>query len=460
MNADLAARIAALIGESRVRTDSTSLEAYGVDRSTLWQPAPACVVRPQSVAEVQELLRLANRESFAIVPSGGRTGLSGGAVAMQGEVVLSLEALNQIGPVNRADRSITVGAGAITQKVQEAAADEGYFYPVDFASAGSSQIGGNLATNAGGINVIRYGMTRDWVRGLQVVTGSGELLNLNQGLLKNNTGYDLRHLLVGSEGTLGIIVEATLGLTTPPRDRGVLLLAVPDFGAILAILDAARAALPLTAFEFLCAGALARVLQAQQRAAPYATAAAYHLLIEFEDAGEREEQVADLFQSWMDAGWVLDGVAAQSGAEAERLWALREEVSETLSRHRPYKNDISVRISQLPALVQQVGALVEQHYAGWEVIWYGHIGDGNLHLNILPPEGMAEADFAAHCKTASDAIAQVLQQLGGSISAEHGVGLLKKAQLGASRSPEEIRLMQAIKAVFDPRGILNPGKIF
>ncbi|MCZ6830303.1 MAG: FAD-binding oxidoreductase, partial [Gammaproteobacteria bacterium] len=238
---ELAEKITHIVGAAQLLQDAESALRYGRDWTRVVQPKPCAVVLPNSVEQVQELVRLANAEQLAIVPSGGRTGLSGGAVAAKGELVLALDRLNKIENFNPVDRTVECGAGLITAQLQLFAEDQGLYYPVDFASSGSSQIGGNVATNAGGIKVIRYGMTRDWVAGIKVITGSGELLELNNGLLKNNAGYDLRQLFIGSEGTLGVIVELTMRLTRPPRDLSVMVLGVPDMQAIMHTLAAFRA---------------------------------------------------------------------------------------------------------------------------------------------------------------------------------------------------------------------------
>lgn len=464
------AKLRDIFSDAQVKTDALSLESYGKDRSTLpaqWsQPNPLAIVFPESAGEVQALVRCANAEGFALVPSGGRTGLSGGAVATHEEVVVSFERMRSILEFDPVDRSLRVEAGVVTQQVQNFAREQGLFYPVDFASAGSSQIGGNIATNAGGIQVIRYGMTREWVRGLTVVTGRGELLDLNKGLLKNNTGYDLRHLFIGSEGTLGLIVEATLGLTTPPHAPAVMVLGVPNLAAIMQLLAQARDQLALTAFEFFSDPGMRHVIAHTGISAPFAGRSPYYVLLEFESelthldgSADASQAALDLFQVGLDQGVIQDGVIAQSGADARRLWRLREDMSESLAPLRPYKNDIAVRVSQMPTFLAECEALVNQRYPGFEVIWYGHIGDGNLHLNILPPAGMATDEFVNHCVVATEDIGCLLQRYGGSISAEHGVGLLKKKQLHFSRSSEEIALMRQLKLVFDPNGVLNPGKL-
>lgn len=451
----------AIVGADFVRTDADSLAQYGCDRTKNWAPAPAAVVLPADAQQVQAVMRLAYENNIAIVPSGGRTGLSGGAVAHQGELVLGLERLRQIGAFDPIERSVTVGAGVLTAQLQAWAAEQGLFYPVDFASAGSSQIGGNIATNAGGIKVIRWGMTRNWVRGLQVVTGTGELLNLNQGLLKNNAGYDLRHLMIGSEGTLGVIVEATMGLISPPLQLSALLLAAPSMDAVLQLLHAFQKRLELTAFEFFSESALGKVLARSGLSRPLATQGEFYALLEFDNTSPAIEAAAlEVFEESLAAGWALDGTMSQSEEQRSKLWRLREEISETIAPSSPYKNDIAVRVAQIPAFLHEISALVAQNYPDFEIIWFGHIGDGNLHLNILKPDHLSLADFYARCHGVSRQIFEVVQRYGGTVSAEHGVGLLKKDYLPYSRSPAEIALMQAIKRSFDPKGILNPGKIF
>ena len=457
----LIGELRAIVGVERVLTERSDLEHYGVDHTTVWQPAPTCVVLPASIDEVQAIVRLANRDAFALVPSGGRTGLSGGAVACRGEIVVAMERMNRLVDFDPLDRSVTVQAGMLTAQLQQFAQQQGLFYPVDFAAAGSSQIGGNIATNAGGIKVIRYGMTRDWIRGLKIVDGNGTIMDLNRGLVKNNTGFDFRHLFIGSEGTLGIICEATLGLIRPPGELTVLVLGVRDFPVIMDVLASFREAIDLCAFEFFSDQGLQKVLAHNDVPAPFARPAPFYVLLEFEQDGNRELELAmSRFEQCVDKGWVLDGVVSQSLQQAENLWKLRENLSETLAQWHPYKSDISVSISKMPAFIEQVDTLVGEQYAGFEVVWYGHIGDGNLHLNILKPDELVEADFVARCASVSKQVAALVHDYSGSISAEHGIGLLKKDYLGYTRSESELAAMRQIKRIFDPNGIMNPGKIF
>lgn len=436
-------------------SDLQDLQHYGVDWTRQWLANPSVVALPVDYAQVQELVRFANRHKVAIVPSGGRTGLSGGAVAANGEIVLSLERMNRILAFDAIERTLTVQAGVVTEALQNEALKHGLYYPVDFGSRGSSQIGGNVATNAGGIKVIRYGMTRDWVVGLKVVTGTGELLHLNRNLAKDATGYDFRHLMIGSEGTLGIIVEVSVKLAPMPPEQQVMVLAVPARDALLPTLAMARKHLQLSAFEFFTDKALAHVL-AHGGQAPFESRSPFYVLVEF-DADDTAAEEA--FSALAEAGLAVDGVISRSSAQSASLWRLREGITESIARYQPYKNDISVRLARIDAFMAEVDALLDYEYPNFEVIWFGHLGDGNLHISILKPEHMDIAAFSAECGRVTHLLADCLARYEGSISAEHGVGLLKKPYLDSSRSSEEIALMRSIKAVFDPENVLNPGKL-
>jgi FAD/FMN-containing dehydrogenase len=455
------AALSEIVGEDWVKTDPADLQTYGTDWTRQFPVAPSVIVMPKTVAEVQAVVELANEIPFKLVPSGGRTGLSGGAVATDGEVVLVLDRMNQILDFNAADRQVTCEAGVVTEQLQQFAESQGLFYPVDFASSGSSQLGGNVATNAGGIKVIRYGMTRSWVTGMKVVTGRGDLLDLNRGLTKNATGYDFRHLFIGSEGTLGIVVELTMALSAPPQDPAVLILGVEDMTQTMPVLEAFQNRLSLTAFEFFSEQALQHVIAEKNLARPFETASNFYALIEFEQRGEEDLEAAmALFEHCLEQGWIVDGTISQSLTQAESLWRLREDISETIAQFTPYKNDIAVRVSAVPQFLKDVDSLVREQYPEFEIIWFGHIGDGNVHLNILKPENLEAQVFFEQCGSVSNQVFSLVQQYGGSVSAEHGVGLLKKPYLNYSRDPQEIEYMRLIKQAFDPNGVLNPGKVF
>ncbi|SER02434.1 FAD/FMN-containing dehydrogenase [Azotobacter beijerinckii] len=450
-----------LVEPGKVLTDADSLNAYGKDWTKHFAPAPLAIAFPKSIEQVRAIVRWANERKVALVPSGGRTGLSAAAVAAHGEVVVAFDYMNQILQFNEFDRTVVCQPGVVTATLQEFARDKGLYYPVDFASAGSSQIGGNIGTNAGGIKVIRYGMTRNWVAGLKVVTGKGDILELNRDLIKNATGYDLRQLFIGAEGTLGFVVEATMRLERAPKNLTAMVLGTPDLDSIMPVLHAFQGKLDLTAFEFFSDKALAKVLARGDVPAPFETGCPYYALLEFEAGSEAVSNAAlELFEHCVEQGWVLDGVMSQSEQQLQNLWKLREYISETISHWTPYKNDVSVTVGKVPAFLKEIDAIVGEHYPDFEIVWFGHIGDGNLHLNILKPDAMDKDAFFAQCATVNKWVFEIVEKYHGSISAEHGVGMTKRDYLGYSRSEAEIACMKAIKAVFDPNGIMNPGKIF
>ena len=444
----------------QIRTDPGDMEHYGRDWTRRWTPAPLAIALPASIEDVQAIVRWAMESGVAIVPSGGRTGLSGGAVAANGELVVSFERMNKVLGFDPVDRQLTVQPGIPLQSVQEAARERGLLYPVDFGSRGSCQIGGNIATNAGGIRVIRYGSTRQWVAGLKLVTGDGRLLDLNRGLVKNATGYDLRHLVIGSEGTLGLVVEATLTLTDAPPASQVMLLALPAMDALMRVFDACRSRLVLSAFEFFTDRALRHVVANGARP-PFEEESPFYVVAEFDAPDEAAQAAAlEVFERCVESGWVLDGVLSQSEAQAAAMWRLREGITESLAGYRPYKNDISMRISVVPGFLREMQELFEREYPDFDVVWFGHIGDGNLHINIVKAPERDDATFILQCEHVTHVLAEKLAAVGGSISAEHGIGLVKKAELGSARSADEIAIMRGIRRVLDPAGIMNPGKVF
>ncbi|WP_298448504.1 FAD-binding oxidoreductase [uncultured Marinobacter sp.] len=445
----------------KILTDPADLESYGKDWTRIYAPNPIAIALPKSTEQVQALVRFANESQIALVPSGGRTGLSAGAVAANGEVVVAFDNMNQILDFSASDRLVRCQAGVITEQLQNFAEENNLYYPVDFASAGSSQLGGNISTNAGGIKVIRYGMSRDWVAGLKVVTGKGDILELNKDLAKNNTGYDLRHLFIGAEGTLGFITEATMKFTRQPNNLTVLVLGLNDLGNTMDVLKTFQGGLDLTAYEFFSHEAMGHVLAHGQVQAPFETEAPYYALLEFEATSDQVmDDAMSLFEQCMENGWVLDGVISQSETQAQNLWQLRERISESIAPRTPYKNDISVVVSKVPGFLKEIDELVAEQYPDFEIIWFGHIGDGNLHLNILKPEDMAKEDFFEKCQQVNKWVFEIVEKYQGSVSAEHGVGMTKKPYLHYTRSEAEIAYLRGIKQVFDPNGIINPGKIF
>lgn len=447
--------------DTQIKTDSESLEHWGKDWTKHFAPAPTAIVFPKTTEQVQAIVLLANEYNVVLTPSGGRTGLSAGAVAANGEIVVSMDKMNQIGQFYPADRLVEIEAGVITQQLQQFAESKDLYYPVDFASAGSSQMGGNIGTNAGGIKVIRYGMTRQWIMGLTVVTGKGDILQLNRGMIKNATGYDLRQLFIGSEGTLGLVTHAQIKLERLPQDLNVMVLGMDTFNDVMNVLSAFQAQIDLTAFEFFDDVAVDKLMAHGQVQEPFESRTKFYTLLEFEAPYEPiMDKAMAIFEHCMEQGWVVDGVMSQSIAQATELWKLREYISETISVFTPYKNDVSVLISHVPDFIAEIDHIVSSNYPDFEVCWFGHIGDGNLHLNILKPEHMTKDDFFNECQIVNKHVFETVQKYGGSVSAEHGVGMTKKPYLHYSRSETEINYLREIKKVFDPNNIMNRGKIF
>lgn len=453
-----------LPAEARLE-DPEDKTTYGRDWTRVHAPKPSVVVLPKATEEVAKVLRWASSHRVAVVPSGGRTGLAGGAVAAQGEVVLSLERLRTLGPVDPVARTLRVGAGVVTAAVHEHCAPHGLTWPVDFASSGSSQVGGNISTNAGGVRVVRYGLTRQWVLGLEVVLPSGEIVELNGALEKNNTGVDLRQLFIGSEGTLGVITHATLKLCPIPRATQVALLAIKDLPTVLEVFGRARAepTLELQAFEYFSDPCLDVVMEEVGGSAPFESRYPAYLLVELE-AGPGAE-LAEASEAWLarlfEEELVVDGVLSTSPADATRLWAYRERISESLSKKGfVHKNDVALPVSRLSVFTEALEAKLHERYPDFGVYLFGHVGDGNLHVNIMKPEAMDKADFLERVYETDTVLFEMIRSHAGSVSAEHGIGLLKKAALPYSRGPAELGLLRAVKKAVDPEGILNPGKIF
>jgi FAD/FMN-containing dehydrogenase len=435
------------------------LAEYGKDWTKVTPPAPSAIALPRTTDEVSRLVVLANRHRVAIVPSGGRTGLAGGALAAKGEVVVSMTRMRRMDPVDLLGSTVRVQAGAVTEEVHKHCAPHGLTWPVDFASKGSSHVGGNIATNAGGVKVIRYGLTRNWVLGLEVVLPDGTVLALNGALEKNNTGLDLRQLFIGSEGTLGIVTEATLKLARLPSSLKVFLFGVKDLAAVLALFrEARRAPFTISAYEFFTDRCLARLLRHRALRAPLAHKSSHFVLLEVEGGDE------SLFESWttslFERGLIEDGTMAQHSTQAAELWALREGISESLSATGlPHKNDVALPVAALEAFCAELDAIFAARYPDWEICLFGHIGDGNLHINVMKPDAIDRPTFLAKTKEADHDLFALVKKHAGSISAEHGIGLLKKPYLGYSRSEGEMAVMRAVKRALDPNGIMNPGKV-
>jgi FAD/FMN-containing dehydrogenase len=456
----------------RVLLDAAAMAPFLTDWRGRWTGQAQAVVQPGSTDEVVTLMQLCHQHRVPVVPQGGNTGLSGGAVPdPSGQaVVVSLTRLNRIREVDVLNNTLTVDAGVTLARVQQAARDAGRLFPLSLAAEGSCTIGGNLATNAGGVQVLRYGNARDLCLGLEVVTPGGELWAGLQGLRKDNTGYDLRDLYIGSEGTLGIITAAVLKLHPLPAGQAVALVAVPSPQAAIALLQLARqqAADQLTAFELmasLCLDLVQRHLPGCSL--PLATASPWYVLIELSSGISDTQAQDDLEAVLADAmahDLVSDAALSRSGPQFEALWALRENISEAQgAQGRTIKHDIALPISQIAGFIDQMGAAIDQAFPGVRLVVFGHLGDGNLHYNLSP----AASACGPAQRAAFEALEPALNQLvhdavvarQGSISAEHGLGVLRRDEALRYRDPVAQRLMATVKQALDPQHLMNPGKL-
>ena len=459
----LMAALQKIVGDRNVVTEPKELQVLGCDWTKIFTVDPLAAVFPGSTEEVSAVMKLCHENRVSVVPSGGRTGLAGGAVAGNKEVVISLKRMTKIEPVDRVGLTVQCEAGVTTQAVQEAASAAGLFFALDLAAKGSSHIGGNIATNAGGLKLIRYGGMREQVLGLEVVLPDGSILDMNSRLRKNNTGYDLKQLFIGCEGTLGIVTRATLRLMAKPRHVQLSCIAVRDFSDITKILTISNMlGATITAFEFFTDVAHGIVLQhAQGARTPFQQRAPFYVILEVEDAAGGASVMEPLLEKLYEEGVCLDAVIAQNSAQFKDLWSLRENITESLSAHgHVRKNDISLPIDMLDAFIRELVDEVAKAPKDIEVVLFGHIGDGNLHINYVGPRSGDKNKFQDAARKVEERIFALLPKYRGSVSAEHGIGLLKKKDLSLSRSEAEINLMRGIKNLLDPAGIMNPGKIF
>lgn len=438
--------------------DTETLKTVSSDWTRLPGEAAAAAF-PRSIEETQTILAACFEARIPVVPSGGRTGLSGGAVGNPGCLILSLAKLNKVHAVDPLTRTVRVEAGAVTEAVHEHCRKVGLFWPVDLASKGSCTVGGNLSTNAGGVRVVRYGMSRRWVVSAKVLTVQGELLDLCAGLEKDNVGYNLLQLIVGSEGTLGVIVEATLKLVpiSDPKAKRVFLFAVSSLSNVFELFHGVRAhRFDVGAFEFFSDKCLQAVEKHQNKILPLSQRGAFYLLMEADSYTDPSDWLADL----VERDVVLDGIRAESESQAASLWAFRETITESLGRTAQLKKfDLSLPFHRQAEFLERMDSLNDEKKWKLNLYFFGHFGDGSPHINVLRPEGVSEEKFLADAKLFEDALVKALLEFGGSLSAEHGVGLIRRDWLELRRSEPEKRLYRAIKAAFDPQGLLNPGKV-
>ncbi|TKJ09683.1 FAD-binding oxidoreductase [Halomonas sp. 15WGF] len=416
---------------------------------------PLALVRPATTDEVASLLRLCNEHSRPVVPQGGMTGLAGAAVPSADSIAISLGRLTGVESVDRDAATLTVRAGTTLQTVQDAAAEAGFRYPVDFGARGTCQIGGNIATNAGGHGVIRHGMTRDRVLGLEVVLADGRIVDLMNGMIKNNTGYDLKHCFIGAEGTLGIVTRAVLRLAPPKGETHTLLCGLPSYPAAVALLHRLRGAgLALEAFEVMWQDFYTMSCGWRDGQPPLPTSHPIYLLCEAEGEASHLETA---LESALASGEVEDAVLASSTTQARELWAIREATGEFPLKLAPINFDISLPIPTIGAFVEAASAMLTQRWPGIRIVNFGHIGDCNLHLTV---DGHSLAKDTAETRHAIEAeVYRLVGDYCGSISAEHGIGLLKRDFLHHSVRPEALEVMRSLKHTLDPNGILNPGKL-
>ncbi|WP_170873030.1 FAD-binding oxidoreductase [Azonexus hydrophilus] len=458
----LAARLVEAVGAANVLVDAADTAPFLTDWRGRYRGAAQCVVRPGNAGEVAAVVRACIEAGVAIVPQGGNTSLCGAATPDETgrAVVVSLGRMNRILAVDRQNNTISVEAGCTLAAVQDAARAVDRLFPLALASEGTCQIGGNLSTNAGGVQVLRYGNTRELTLGLQVVLPSGELWDGLRGLRKDNTGYDLKHLFIGAEGTLGIITAAVLKLYPLPKTQTTCWLNIASPAVAVDLLNQAKSTFDaqLTAFELVSEASLALVLQHIPGATRPAAASPWYVLAEFSDADPAA--VEGWLGEQMAAGAVADGVIAASEAQAKKLWALRENISEAQKIEGvSIKHDIAVPVSRIPDFLSTADAELAAAFPGIRVVAFGHVGDGNLHYNLSKPGAQDNAVFLASQAEVNRIVHDTVHALNGSISAEHGIGQLKREEILRYKSATEIALMQTIRQALDPRGLMNPGKL-
>lgn len=467
-DAALLARLAAILGPAGLLTEAADTAAYAEDWRRLYQGRTAAVLRPAGTAELAQAVRACAEAGIALVPQGGNTSMVGGAVPAEdgSQLVLSLARMNRIRDLDPIDQTLTIEAGATLKAAQDAAEQAGCLLPLSIGSEGTAQVGGILSTNAGGNNTVRYGNARDMVLGLEVVLADGTVWNGLRRLRKDNTGYCLRQLFVGAEGTLGIITAAVLKLVPRPAQTEVAFCAVASPEAALALFTRFHRHDPaaVSAFEYMSGLGMDFVLKHIPGASlPLAERAAHYALIELatpRPGRDLRENLESVLEAALEAGEVSDAAIAESAAQRAAIWRLREEHSEAQKREgASIKNDVSVPVSKVPELIARASAACEALMPGIRVVPFGHMGDGNIHFNLEQPEGMAAADFLARDHAVMDTVCEVVRALDGSFSAEHGVGKLKPYMMPQWRGGPELALMRAIKRAIDPAGLLNPGKV-
>ena len=455
-------RLAAVVGEAHAIRNAVEMDGYMREWRQIWTGRSPLVLRPGSTDEVSRILAIANETRTVIVPQAGNTGLCGGQIPTDAgnEVVLSLDRMTRILDVDPADNTITVEAGAVLKSVQDAADAVDRLFPLSLASEGSCRIGGNLSTNAGGLNVIAYGNTRDLCLGLEVVLADGRIWNGLKRLRKDNTGYDLRDLFIGAEGTLGIITAAVMKLFPKPKSRETAFIAVPSPQAAVDLLSLAQdmSGNRVVGFELIAEIALQFSIRHAGVRHPLAEASPWYVLAELSDPVPGAMMA--IFEAAMARGLVTDAALAQSDAQRHDFWTARELISESQKPEGgSIKHDVAVPVSKVPQFLVEADAAVSRLVPGARFVSFGHLGDGNIHYNISQPVGMDKAAFLDMWNEMNDVVFEVVGRFNGSISAEHGIGRLKAHRMPDIKSPVELDMMRGLKRMLDPNSILNPGRV-
>jgi FAD/FMN-containing dehydrogenase len=453
-------RLAAVVGSKGVLRHASDQEPYLKEWRGLWHGETPIILRPQSTAEVQAILRIAHETETAIVPQSGNTGLVGGQIPNYGEVLLSLDRMTKIIEVDSAEFTLVAEAGATLKSIQDAADAVDRLFPLSLASEGSCRIGGNLSTNAGGLNVLAYGSARDLCLGLEVVLADGRVLNTLKKLRKDNTGYDLKQLFIGAEGTLGVITKAALKLFPKPNCYDTAFVSVPSPEAALELLSLVKSQSGnrAIAFELIPEIGIAFTTRHMGTERVLETISPWYVLFELADVGL--EKTESILETALEQALILDGSLAQNESQRLAFWLLREKLSESQKfEGGSIKHDVSVPLSKVPQFILEASAAVEALSPGCRPCCFGHLGDGNMHFNVSQPLSMDKAAYLDMWSAMSDVVHAIVAKHNGSISAEHGIGVLKTKDMLKYKSEVELTAMRAIKHAFDPKGILNPGRV-
>ena len=461
-------RFAAAVGPQGLITDPREVEPYVKDWRGLYHGATPAVIRPASTAQVAEVVKICAETRTAIVPQGGNTGMCGASVpdGRGVAIVLSLARMNRVLQLDALNNTISVEAGCVLANVQQAALDADRLFPLSLGAEGSCQIGGNLSTNAGGVNVLRYGNTRELVLGLEVVLADGRVWDGMRGLRKDNTGYDLKQIFIGAEGTLGVITAAVLKLFPRPRSAATAWVAVPSPRAALKLLAQLRgeAGERITAFELISRACLELVLtHIPGTRDPLPAAHDWYVLSELNDARDSglRSDLEHVLANALQAGTAKDAVVAENQAQSRALWKLRETIPEAARAEGGmlYRHDIAVAVSRTPDFIEEADPALAERFPGARVICFGHLGDGNLHYNVFVPGRRREDAAAREAQDVTRVVYDIVLKHRGSFSAEHGIGQSKLAEISRYKSGVELGMMRTLKATFDPHGIMNPGKV-